>query len=99
MEGVVELVWDNKSPCPISQCLNDRHKISDIPYIDSPGITLPEHFPKDFCFGIRKQGKNREMAWYWRVVVPGTRMSAEAVLYAVDDHLGTRRTRPSVTSQ
>jgi hypothetical protein len=31
------------------------------------------------------------MGWYWRVVAPGTRMTAEAALYAVEDHLGQRR--------
>jgi hypothetical protein len=75
----------------MAEHLGDRRKINDIPHIDSPGITLPEHFSKDFCFGIRWQGKDREMAWFWRVVAPGTRMTAEVVLIAADDHQGTRR--------
>ena len=88
----MKLVWDNKSPGgPMAERVGDRRKINDIPHIDSPGITLPEHFSKDFCFGIRRQGEDREMGWYWRVVAPGTHMTAEAVLYAVDDHQGTRR--------
>jgi hypothetical protein len=75
----------------MSEPLDDRRKVKDIPHIDNPGITLPQHFPKDFCFRIGWQAKGRELGWCWRVVVPGTRMTAEAVLYAVDDHEGTRR--------
>jgi hypothetical protein len=76
----------------MTERLGDRRKVNDIPHIDSPGITLPEHFPKDFCFRIRWQGEDREMGWDWRVVAPGTRMTAaQAVLYAVEDHLGKRR--------
>jgi hypothetical protein len=92
MEAAMKLVWDNKSPSgPMSERLGERRKINDIPHIDSPGITLPEHFPKDFCFGIRRHGEDREMGWYWRVVAPGTRMTAEAVLVAVEDNLGKRK--------
>jgi hypothetical protein len=88
----MKLIWDNKTPrAPMRERLGDRRKVSDIPHIGRPGITLPEHFQKGFCFGIRWQGEDRELGWYWRVVAPGTRMTAEAVLYAVDDHLGQRR--------
>jgi hypothetical protein len=88
----MKLVWDDGTPrSPMRGFLDDRRKINNIPHIDSPGVILPQHFPKDFCFSIRWQGKDRAMAWCWRVVVPGTRQTAEALLYAVDDHQGKRR--------
>jgi hypothetical protein len=62
MVAGMKLVWDDGTPrSPMADRLDDRRKINDIPRIDSPGVTLPLHFPKDFCFSIRWQGKYREM--------------------------------------